>query len=855
MRSNIPKPLADHLDRLGLVLADVAPRAASWVAKRGKDIPPFESLWIDALHCTGAITAFQAAMLQRGQGATLRIGPYVLVSEARRLNGRPSFLARRIDQPGDYELIVIECRDQREAERLSLSAAALAEAARCWQREHTWPAVDRAAPVIDAGADECRFYAAIPHIEGRSLAELITGRGKFDGLLASVIARPLLLLLAELEEAGLGARVITPDHVRFTRQGGVVVVAPGLLDLLAAEESLLPPPAGRAAGDSLSDSPGFAPREAPAETADWPAAARRRACGTLLKKIACGAVGGGTADGDSSLSKRATALAEVVDCLMAPSGDCTFRQLADRLPRSDDAARRTAARHAYRPIAIQRQWLQACGHFNQYQLELRRMMRPLLWCLVIGALLSGGWWAAGLRSSVSHRTAQRTSEATPTSIAGVRREGDASRGAIAPAAPTAAAEPAVATGSAPSEQKPDSFLVSNRSVESHGLPESPTVEERARRNSMAGTAAGTPRRPAGGGAEGPSRAGNVRPGGRGDGLSPPNVRQVQFEEGRKAGPSVVRPEQSPLPRPADLVIDSRIPVATDRLRLRDGQRVRAAPGRRATIAVPDAGWRLSAEGVIFEHIDFTVSRPANAGQNGEAAMIVLEGRQAEFCGCTFDGSGRIAIGWKATARAAEQGLVLGRLLLADCVFRGCRSAVRSEANAAQVIEAANVLHWRGGAFWLIGGSVGGEPLKLSLRQFTARDSGPLIEFADEPSTAVSLTVEADSAVIAPRAGLPVLMLHGARPDRVLDRLVWSGRGSLLAGESPFVALARQADEVIALDDESAAVAGLTRGRVVFAGAVDSSVEGQQVAQWQGPSTEEDPPGIAAGRLPQPTAPR
>ncbi len=849
MRSNIPKPLADQLERLDLVPADVLPRASSWVAKWGGDLPPLEALWIDALQRTGAITAFQAVMLQCGLGPALRIGPYVLISELGRLNGRPRFLARRIDQPGDYELIVIECSDRRQAERLSNSAAVLAEAGCRWRREHTWPAVDLVAPVIDVGADECRFYAALEHFEGRSLAELITSRGSFAGGLASVVARPLLLLLAEVEEAKVGCEIITLEHVRFTRQGGVVLIAPGLLDLLSSEEPSLPAAADRAPGDSRTDGSRSAHREAPAKRGDSNVNVRRKACGALLKQLICGTANRGTARWNSSSSASAPALTEVIDRLMSPSSDSSFRELADRLPRCDEASRRSAARQAYRPIAIERQWLQSCGHGNQGLPDLSRVMKPLLWSSVIGGLLIAGWWMASLRSSILHRDSLSTCAAAATSSAGICAAADA-----APNPSADATESNLATNSTVGEQKPGSFSNFSRSAQPRAFAERTTGEGVFGGDSQA-TVKGGRRDSIVRGAEGSPRSGGMHQGGRAESHVPTDVRPVQFEEDRESGASGAQRGRTALSRPADLIIDAQTPMSADRLRVRDGQRVRAASGRRATIVVPDGGWRLSADGVVFEHIDFAFSRLPKSDQDDEMAMIVFEGRQAEFCGCTFDGSGRTAIDWETTARASEQRLVLGRLLLLDCVFRDCRAAVQSEGQAAQVVEAANVLHWRGNAFWRIETPAGGEPLKLSLRQFTSRDSGPLIEFASEPSAAVSLTVEADSAVIAPRAGLPVLMLHGERPDWILDRLSWSGRGAILAGESPFAALTRGADEVIALGDESAAVAGLTRGRIVFAGSVESGIEGQQVAQWQGPSSDEDPPGIAARRLPQPTARR
>lgn len=851
MRANIPQPLAEHLERLGLVLPDAAERASPWVMKWGRNLPPLEALWIDALLHTGAITAFQAMMLQRGQGTALRIGPYVLLKEIPRLNDRPSFLVRRHDQPGERELIVIDCCDPEQAERLAASAAPLAEAGRRWLREHSWPTADRAAPVVEVGVDGSRFFAAAPHTDGRSLAELVVGRGRFDGVLAAVIARSLLLLAAELDEAGLKPEFVSLHEVRFTDQGGVIVVAPGLADACSANRPLSEgqanwlPGAGRA-GDCRR-----AARAAATGADHSRAAERRRACGALLEQLLFGAADRTKAARCSMRRGIPPELLAVIDELLSLSSNASFRQLADQLPRNDDAVRRLAARRAFRPLAVQRQWLQWSDRVGQRPFDPRRVVQPVLWLLAIVVLLGAGWWGASFKSSFSSPLSDSPCAAQPAGddLQPMRQAQLGGDG-----------KPIADSAGPTGEKMPRNAQGELGVIAADGLASMWQVMP----GSDGSRADGAPSSATAGGGGGPHTGFAEWAAHRGNGgevvvaahETGSGLRQAQFADERGAAPGARTPARPAPGRPADLIIDSAVPVDADRLQLRDGQRVRAAPGRRAVIQVPHKGWTLSVDGVVFEHIDFAASQPPKPDSSDGAPMIALLGRQAEFCGCTFEAGGRIAIAWRPTAGAPGNGLTLGRLVMVDCVFRNCRAVVRSEGGAAQVVEAANVLHWGGDAFWLFGEAAdAGEPLKLILRQFTLREAGPLIEFAREPAAAVSLTVEADAAVIAPRAGLPALMLHGRRPDRVLDRLVWSGRGSLLSGESPFAMLTREADEVVALDDEAVAVAGLTRGRVEFVGTVGAGIEGQQVDSWHGPSSGEDPPGIVVRRLPRPTSGR
>ncbi len=835
MRPNIAAPLADHLERLGLVLPDVVERASPWVAKWGQNLPPLEALWIDALSRTGAITAFQATMLNCGRGTELRVGPFILLSDMPRWNGQPSFLAGRHGQAGIWELIVIECRDPGRGERLAASAAALAEAGRRWLREHAWPAPDRAAPVVEVGAEGSRFFAAMPHTDGRSLAELMVGRGRFDGSLATVIARSLLLLAAELDEAGLSHEFLSLHDVRFTDRGGVIIVAPGLAGVCSSDA---PAREGRSHGPASilgCDDPPSAAQAVATARADSRAGERRRACGALLAQLTFGVVDRARPTLDSSLRGISPELPAVIDDLLSSSSNASFRQLADRLPRNDDSARLLAARCAYRPTAIQRQWLQLPARPSRGPFDLRRLTQAALCVLAIGGLLAAGWWGARLRSSSPLPIA-----APPWAAAQTRGDVEQSRLGLAREPIAGATGTTGESGTVDARREPGlsavpgRFAGSPRTAGADGgktdrTPSSATVDSSG--PDQFSSVARAAHRENGSSDEGAAA-------GAGSGLRP-----AHFEEARRP---------VPWSRPADLIIDSVAPVSADGLRLRDGQRVRAAPGRRAVIQLPHTGWRPSADRLIFEQIDFVASRPLEPDSDDMPAMIVLDGRQAEFCGCTFDAAGRIAIAWRPTAGTSSNGLTLGRLVMVDCVFRNSLAVVHSEGEAAQVLEAANVLHWGGGAFWRIGGTTGaGEPLKLVLRQFTSREAGPLIEFARDPLAAVPLTIEAEAAVIAPQSRRPVLMLNGRRPDRVLDRLVWTGQGSILAGDSPFAMLTRQADEVVALDDEAVAIAGLARGRAEFAGSLESGIEGQQLVSWQGPSSGEDPPGIVARRLPQP----
>ena len=84
--------------------------------------------------------------------------------------------------------------------------------------------------------------------------------------------------------------------------------------------------------------------------------------------------------------------------------------------------------------------------------------------------------------------------------------------------------------------------------------------------------------------------------------------------------------QQPLQPPPDLVLAADNPLAEALIELRAGQRVRAAPGHRATLLVPEAGLVVDKENVRFENIDFVWKHASLAERAGRAGNRAAAGR-------------------------------------------------------------------------------------------------------------------------------------------------------------------------------------------------------------------------------------
>ena len=71
------------------------------VRRLARDLPAFESVWVDALAQARKLTPFQAAQINAGRGESLAVGPYVLAAP---LPGTGSFAATyRARQRDEHE--------------------------------------------------------------------------------------------------------------------------------------------------------------------------------------------------------------------------------------------------------------------------------------------------------------------------------------------------------------------------------------------------------------------------------------------------------------------------------------------------------------------------------------------------------------------------------------------------------------------------------------------------------------------------------------------------------------------------------------------------------------------------------
>ena len=229
--------LIDLLRQLKLASpADV--RAAHGHARRlAKDLPLFDSVWLDALVQTRRLTLFQTAAINAGRGPQLRVGPYVLVAPCPRTSLGRRYRARQIDSHRDVLLTVVACDDQPGA-----TIATLDELARKTAALKTPHAI----PIERSGFDAERLWVASRWPAGRTAAEWLVQGGRIPPDVVLEIARQMAAGLAVCEASAIVHGDISAQQLVLDPLGIGRLLEPGLRTIVRPSEV-------ESSGDSLPE--------------------------------------------------------------------------------------------------------------------------------------------------------------------------------------------------------------------------------------------------------------------------------------------------------------------------------------------------------------------------------------------------------------------------------------------------------------------------------------------------------------------------------------------------------------------------------------------------------------------------
>lgn len=227
-----PSPsLTTALSELHLCAPSDIKRCRRRVRRLARDVPAFDSIWLDALLQARQLTPFQAQILESGRHDRLRVGPCVLVDQLGQGVDATTYLARRRE---GAEQVVLKLMD-RPLETLEADQERLSQLAfRLRNVDHR--SVVGPHTALRHGD---QLVAISGYVQGLHLGELMIRRGRFPAEIVTDIGNQLLDGLTALEAADCVHGDIRLTNVRLTAAGVAVLVDAGVRPAVTRELTIL----------------------------------------------------------------------------------------------------------------------------------------------------------------------------------------------------------------------------------------------------------------------------------------------------------------------------------------------------------------------------------------------------------------------------------------------------------------------------------------------------------------------------------------------------------------------------------------------------------------------------------------
>lgn len=208
MNQNPSTKLIETLERLGLGSAAQVRQVAAWVRRMAGSAPASDSLWVDALVQSRALTPYQAAEIRADRAEHLRIGPWILEQPLEWPAYAQGYVARDA-HTGKLARLAVATRAFEQPNGLAISG-------------------DGLIPITAVGHELDRIWAAADWIPARTAREWLVRNGRFPPEVVLGIARQMAASLAALHKSGQSHGDISTESLAITSEGRVLMVAPGL---------------------------------------------------------------------------------------------------------------------------------------------------------------------------------------------------------------------------------------------------------------------------------------------------------------------------------------------------------------------------------------------------------------------------------------------------------------------------------------------------------------------------------------------------------------------------------------------------------------------------------------------------
>lgn len=215
--------------RLGLASAEQVRAVRGRVRRLTRDLPAFESVWVDALAQARLLSPYQAVEINAGRDARLQVGSYIVHQPLR--------------SPGYSSVFRAWDRESRRWVRLSLLDVPAKAAADMANRLKTLvrlsaklPSESNLLPVIAFGAEGDTAWTVATDARGQTAAEWMVHHGRFPPAAVADIARQMLAGLIECERAEIVHGDLGAGQILLDVQGKVWLPEPGLRPAIRPEE-------------------------------------------------------------------------------------------------------------------------------------------------------------------------------------------------------------------------------------------------------------------------------------------------------------------------------------------------------------------------------------------------------------------------------------------------------------------------------------------------------------------------------------------------------------------------------------------------------------------------------------------
>ncbi len=222
----LSKPITDWLLTLNLCTKADLRRCRGRVRQLARDVPAFDSLWIDALVHARKLTPFQAKLLESGHLERLAVGPCVLLDQLGH-GMSTTYLARLRDKNERCVLKRLSVPTEQRGTVLD-SLSGLVE--RTKQLSHPSVIAPRSCLVHHE-----ELVVVSRHVVGPSLSQLLVRRGRFPARIVLALAKQLIDALAALEACEAIHGDVRLPKLRLAASGLVTMVDAGIAPAIRPE--------------------------------------------------------------------------------------------------------------------------------------------------------------------------------------------------------------------------------------------------------------------------------------------------------------------------------------------------------------------------------------------------------------------------------------------------------------------------------------------------------------------------------------------------------------------------------------------------------------------------------------------